>query len=306
MRFVYLIFALICANHFCFSQTSSLQKGDYIIYSVKEGKIVEPSAIIEDMKNYNVAFYGEQHTDIITHKVQFLLLQMLYEKFGEKTALSMEMFEREVQYVVDEYLRGFIKEGYFMKDARCWDNYKDYRPMVEFVKMKKLNLVAANAPFRYVTLVNKYGLDTLMLLSDQAKKAIAPLPYNLASGDYAKKLRELGKDEKEKKRKKKEDADSTKTKKLDVIPGHSLWDCTMAYSVFQYYKEHAGSKILHLNGSFHTEEFYGIIQRLKEYDPNIRALVITSIAYGKKLTKIDFEKDKNMGDYLIYTRSKPE
>jgi uncharacterized iron-regulated protein len=145
-----------------------------------------------------------------------------------------------------------------------------------------------------------------MLLSDQANKTIAPLPYNLASGDYAKKLRELGNDEKEKKKKKKEMADSTKTKKLDVIPGHSLWDCTMAYSVFQYHKEHVDSKILHLNGSFHTEEFYGIIQRLKEYDPNIRALVITSIAYGKKLRKIDFENDKKMGDYLIYTRSKPE
>ncbi len=306
MRVIKVFAFLLLTSVFGYSQTEKLSKDDYIIYSVKEGKVVEPSVIIADLANYDVLFYGEQHTDLITHKIQSMLLQMAYEKYGEKTVLSMEMFDRDVQYIVDEYLNGFIKEGYFNKDARCWPNYNDYRPMVEFAKAKKLHLIAANAPFRYVTLVNKYGLDTLMLLSEQAKKAMAPIPYNLASGAYAEKLKNLGKEDSDKKKKKREMPDSSKTKKYDVIPGHSLWDCTMAYSIFQYHKEHPDSKIFHLNGSFHTEEYFGIFQRLKEYDPNIKLLVITSIAYGKKLTNIDFEKDKKMGDYIIYTKTKPE
>ncbi|OFX17581.1 MAG: hypothetical protein A2033_04575 [Bacteroidetes bacterium GWA2_31_9] len=292
-----------------FSQIIDISKGDYIIYSAKEGKIVEPSAIIDDFANYNVMFYGEQHNDVITHNVQYMLLQMIYEKYGDKTALSMEMLDRDVQYILDEYLEGFIKESYFQKDSRCWPNYKDYRPMVEFAKSHKFKVIAANAPFRYVNLVNKFGLDTLMLLSEQAKKAMAPLPYGLADGDYAEKLRNLGKDDSSKKKSKTKTMpmpDSTKTKKYDIIPGHSLWDATMAYSVFQFYKSNPDSKILHLNGSFHTEEHFGIVQRLKEFDSTIKPLVVTSVSSGKKLSDIDFEKYKKDGDYIVFTKTKPE
>jgi uncharacterized iron-regulated protein len=288
------------------SQSKPLSNKDYIIYSVKEGKIVEPSVIIEDMANYDVLFYGEEHNDAITHRLQFTFLHLLYDKFGSDVALSMEMFDRDVQYILDEYLNGFIKEGYFMKDARCWPNYSDYRSMVEFAKVKSFPVIAANAPFRYVSLVNKYGLDTLMLLSEQAKQAMAPLPYTLASGEYAEKLKNLGKEDDEKKKKKEVMIDTTKIKKFDVIPGHSLWDCTMAYSVYQKHKEKPESKIFHLNGAFHTEEHFGICQRLAEYDPNIKVLVITSQAMGKDFKKINLEEDKKLGDYLIYTRSKPE
>ncbi|OFX46085.1 MAG: hypothetical protein A2046_04300 [Bacteroidetes bacterium GWA2_30_7] len=290
------------------SQITDISKGEYIIYSVKDGKVVEPSVIIDDFAKYDVMFYGEQHTDIITHNVQYLLLQMIYEKYSHKTALSMEMFDRDVQYILDEYLEGRIKESYFQKDARCWGNYKDYRPMVEFAKAHKFKVIAANAPFRYVNLVNKFGLDTLMLLSEQAKKAMAPLPYEIASGDYAEKLRNLGNDDSPKKKNKMKEItaiDST-SKKLDIIPGHSLWDATMAYSVFQYHKANPESKILHLNGSFHTEEYFGIIQRLKEFDASIKPLVVTSVAYGKKLSEINFEKYKKLGDYIVFTKTKPE
>lgn len=302
-----ILIILICIK--VFSQVPNISKDDYIIYSVKENKVVEPAAIIEVFAAYNVLFYGEQHTDVITNNVQFLLLQMVYEKYGISTTLSMEMFDRDVQYILDEYLIGRIKEGYFIKDSKCWGNYKDYRPMVEFAKEKKLHVIAANAPFRYVSLVNKFGIDTLKLLSEQAKQAMAPLPYNIASGDYAEKLRKLGDDDPGKKKKKKKNslpADSSKTKKLNIIPGHSLWDATMAYSVYQYHKANPNSKIFHLNGSFHTEEYFGIIQRLKEFDPNIKPLVITSVAIGKKLKKIDFDKYKTLGDYIVFTKTKPE
>lgn len=295
-----------------FAQLTDPVKGRYIIYSAKKQKIVEPSEVVDDFANYDVLFYGEQHNDIITHNVQYLLLQLIFEKYGDKAVLSMEMFDRDVQYILDEYLGGRIKEGYFIKDSRSWDNYRDYRPMVEFARVKKLKIIAANAPFRYVSLVNKFGIDTLKLLSDQAKLAFAPLPYNFATGDYAEKLRHLGEDDSSKKKNKKKKkmaamatADSAKNKKLNIIPGHSLWDATMAYSVFQYHKSRPESKIFHLNGSFHTEEYFGIIQRLKEYNPDIKTLVVTSVSYGKKINKIDFEKYKNKGDYIIFTKTKP-
>ena len=63
--------------------------------------------------------------------------------------------------------------------------------MVEFAKENGLDVICANAPFRYVNLVNSKGIDALMALSDVAKKAMAPLPYTFATGSYADKLNAL-------------------------------------------------------------------------------------------------------------------
>jgi uncharacterized iron-regulated protein len=50
-------------------------------------------------------------------------------------SLGMEMFESDVQGVIDEYLAGHIRERDFHTDARCWNNYAtDYRPMLEFAR----------------------------------------------------------------------------------------------------------------------------------------------------------------------------
>ena len=291
-----------------YAQSDKNNNPDYIIYSTKEGKVVDVQTIVNDLTNYDVLFYGEEHNDQITHDLQLKIFSLMYAAYGNKTVLSMEMFDRDAQYILNEYLNGWIKEGYFTKDAGAWPNYNQYRPLIEFSKANNLQVVAANAPFRYVSLVNKFGIDTLITLSNQssiAKNAMAPLPYNLASGEYEKKLHDLGKSEKQIK-KEEENPDTVNTKKYNVVPGHSLWDATMAYSVYQKHQEKPDSKIMHLNGAFHTEEHFGICQRLAEYDPKIKVLVITSQAKGKDFKKIDFEEDKKLGDYLIYTKSKPE
>lgn len=277
------------------------KKEDYVIYSVKTEKIVQLEDIIKDFSDYDVLFYGEEHDDNTAHKLQFKLYEMIYEKYGNSTVLSMEMFERDVQFVLDEYLDGLIKEKYLRKAARAWGNYKDYRPMVELAKEKELPVIAANAPHRYVNLVNRKGIDTLMQISERAKEGLAPLPYTITSGKYEKKFRDLGKSEKEKKDTLQ--VDTTKIK-YDAFPGHSLWDATMAYSIFEHHKNFPDSKVFHLNGKFHTEEYFGIIPRLKEYDNNIKTLVITSTSEEKKLNKIDFKEYSHLGDYIIFTNPK--
>jgi uncharacterized iron-regulated protein len=285
-----------------FTCKAQKKKTEYLIYSVKAEKLVEPVDIIEDFENYDVLFYGEEHDDLTAHKLQTMLFEIIFEKYGEWTVLSMEMFEKDIQFVLDEYLDGLIKEKYLRKAGRAWGNYKDYRPMVEFAKKNKLPVIAANAPHRYVNLVNREGIEVLMQISDRAKEALAPLPYTIAKGGkYEKKFRDLGKSEKEKKDTLQQDTLPLDSTKYNAFPGHSLWDATMAYSIFQHKKRFPNSKIFHLNGKFHTEEHFGIVPRLKEYDENIRVLVITSTSEEKKFNKIDFAKYSHLGDYIIFT-----
>ena len=75
----------------------------------------------------------------------------------------------------------------------------------------------------------------------------------------------------------------------------------MAYSIAEYLKENPDNKILHLNGRFHTDERFGIVQRLAEYDANIKSLVISSTGIEASYPNIDFEKFRHLGDYIIFT-----
>ena len=103
------------------------------------------------------------------------------------------MFEREsVRYIVDEYLANLITEQHFLASSRPWGNYKtDYRPLVELAKEKHLDMIAANAPRRYVNMVSRNGRDALNGLSKDAREWLPPLPYPEPSQAYRDKFNTL-------------------------------------------------------------------------------------------------------------------
>src|SRR5690606_19090127 len=103
----------------------------------------------------------------------------LYDQHPD-LVLGMEMFEADDQVVLDEYLSGDIQEKHLLSEAKVWDNYTtDYRPLVEFAREKKLKVVATNIPRRYANMVYRGGLQKLNILSEEAKKWMAPLPMQV-------------------------------------------------------------------------------------------------------------------------------
>jgi len=62
-----------------------------------------------DLAQRDVVFLGEQHDNAIGHAWHRHMLENLHEKRGD-VVLSMEMFERDVQPVLDDYLAGRIEE----------------------------------------------------------------------------------------------------------------------------------------------------------------------------------------------------
>jgi len=287
-------------------QDIGLSKKNYKIYSVKTGKEVQLKNIVADMKNYDVVFYGEEHNDSVTHFLEKTLLMALYDKYSTAMTLSMEMFERDIQGVMDEYLMGAIKESYFKKDARVWSNYKDYRPMVEFAKDKQLDLICANAPGRYANIAGKKGQKGLEVLPDWSKKNFAPLPFDTAVGDYYEKLQAesghtmapQGKN------------DTTKQAPppmmilaFDLIVAQSCWDATMAYSISEYMRNHPTKKIMQVNGRFHSDQGYAVVAQLKKYRPSTKILIISTCA-DESFPKVDWSKYRQNGDYIIVTDPK--
>jgi uncharacterized iron-regulated protein len=112
------------------------------------------------------------------------------KKHRKKVALSLEMFERDVQGVLDGYLEGIYMERHFLQASRPWPGYAtDYRPMVEFAKKHGIPVLAANAPRRLVNLVSRRGAEALTSLPDSEKRWLPPLPYHIPQeGRYVEKL----------------------------------------------------------------------------------------------------------------------
>ena len=103
-------------------------------------------ALADELKDRDVVFFGEFHDNDVVHVQHYALLRLLHQRRPE-LVLSMEMFERDVQPVLDQYLAGEIDESEFVANARPWPNYRaHYRPMVEFAKRNGIPVVAANLP----------------------------------------------------------------------------------------------------------------------------------------------------------------
>ena len=97
------------------------------------------------LKKIDVVFVGEQHDDPVSHFVEREVLKDMYKIYGQATTLSMEMFSRDVQYIVDEYLAGLITDAHFQQSSSPWSNYEtDYKPQVDFAKENGLDVIAAD------------------------------------------------------------------------------------------------------------------------------------------------------------------
>lgn len=283
---------------------AQLSPANYRIWSVAQEREVTLQEIAADMVAADVLLFGEEHNDSVTHFLQTGMLEALHQRFGSQVALSMEMFDRDVQPVMDEYLGGAIQEKHFRKDARVWSNYQDYRPMVEYARTHGLDVVCANAASRYTNLAGRKGQSALQALPKTSRCHFAPIPYKTAEGGYLRKLHGFMGGHTP------ATGDSAAAAPppvmamggFDLITAQSLWDATMAWSVARYRQQKGNQKkkVLHLNGRFHSDEFFAVFTQLKHYSPKTRIKVI-SAGSDEAFPHIDWKKHSHLGDFIIIT-----
>jgi uncharacterized iron-regulated protein len=262
----------------------------YKIYDTRKQKVISADDIADDMSSADVLFLGEEHDDSTCHVLELALLTKLAAKYPGKTALSMEMFETDCQNVLDEYLEGLIREKNFITEARAWHNYKDYRPLIELAKAQQMPVIAANAPARYVNMVNRMGLTSLQKLSKTAKAWLPPLPIDTMTGAYYEKfVQTMG--------------GHANMGGMQLYQAQNVWDATMGWSIGQFAKKHRDYKILQINGGFHSEEKLGAAAQLKKYSSKIRILNIACFS-DEQFDSPDWSKFTKNDDYIILTDPK--
>lgn len=288
-----------------FGQTNQAQisTNDYKIYSVKSQKEVSVNEIVTAMKDADVLFFGEEHNDSVMHYLESTIFELLIKQFGNTMTLSMEMFTRDVQPVMDEYLMGVIREKDFLKDAQVWGNYRDYKPMVELAKKSNLDVICANAASRYSNLAGRKGQAALMQLPAASKKYFAPLPYDTATGAYHKKLLNMMGHNISIKDTLPKAPPMAMMGGFNIVLAQSLWDATMAYSIAEYLKSHANKKVFQVNGRFHSDEGFAVVAQLKTQFPKAKILIISG-GSEDEFPNINWKKLAHFGDFILITNPK--
>lgn len=236
-------------------------------------------ALAADLRPGSVLFLGETHDDAVGHALQQRLLAAVAARLP--VVLALEMFETDVQGVLDEYLAGVVTERDFLAAARPWGNYAtDYRSMVEVARERGFPVVAANAPARYVRLVTRDGLDALARLTPEARAtmppAIAP-PTDALAARFVGLMTEMGAGH----------GGGGPTPEAMLV-GQNLRDATMAWAVARARAAHPGAVVIHVNGSFHSDRRQGIPEHLARLAPDAHVVVVsmgaTPDAEGADLT----------------------
>lgn len=276
------------ANAAAYSQdhpSSDSLSESYRIYSVKQKKEISLNRLLRDLRKADVIFFGEEHNHPVAHELELAVLEGLHRKGRRNVALSMEMFQTDVQLVFDEYLNGLITEKGLERDGRLWKNYADYRPLVEFARENELYVLAANTPGRYVNRVTQDGLSSLNALGDEARKLLPPLPIDTLEGRYYEKFSALM-------------GGHAGMSGLHLYQSQNLWDATMAWRIAQLAKDRPGSQILHVTGRFHSDEKLGTYRQLSRYTSELKCMNISAFS-DESFDAPQWDEWEKLGDVVI-------
>ena len=234
--------------------------------------------------DYDVVFFDEYHDQSSIHQAELEFFTEFYRQ-NPKMILSMEMFERDVQPTVNDYLNGAFSLEEFLNSSRPWDNYlTDYKPLVEFAKENGISVLASNIPRRMAAQYAKTG--DFSSINDEDKQYL-PQKHLVEYEAYYNKFKQYMSQEQANKPMK------MTPERIELFyKAQCLKDDTMAESIVEFSKAHENTKVLHVQGSFHGDEHLGVVEKVNKLNPALKTIVITPVeAKDYEQVKDNYGKD---------------
>ncbi|MFA7501212.1 MAG: ChaN family lipoprotein, partial [Sulfurimonas sp.] len=132
-------------------RTKVSQKG--VIYNINsdsyaiKSKTQNLNDVIEEIAKNRVVYIGEKHTEFSSHLNQLKIIKAMY-KHNPHLSIGMEMFQKQFQKYLDDYIAGKISEKEMLTKTeyfKRWKyDYELYRPIILFAKEKHLPIIALN------------------------------------------------------------------------------------------------------------------------------------------------------------------
>jgi uncharacterized iron-regulated protein len=269
------------------------------VYDTRQPGFADFEGMLADLARADVVFVGEQHDDANTHRLELAILEGLMRR-RVPLVVAMEMFERDVQPALDQYLAGAITEEQFLKDSRPWPRYQtDYRPIIEFARTHHVRVVGSDVPRHIATDVSRTGMDVVEKLGNDRTMAARDLQCQTKGEYYDRFLEAMG-----------GHPPSGDPKAADIqqkndrfFLAQCLKDETMAESIADAFAKNAPQKptIVHINGAFHSDYTAGTAAATRRRLPGRRVAVVSVLPVDDLDHERPDQDDLKLGDYLLYT-----
>ncbi|WP_082821404.1 ChaN family lipoprotein [Gemmatimonas phototrophica] len=273
------------------------------IYDTKANQFITFPQFASAIASRDLVFFGEQHNDPATHSAEHAVLAALGER-RSNVVVTLEMFERDVQPLLDQYLAGTISEENFLAGARPWDKYAtDYRPMVELARVRGWPVIAANVPRRLASAVSRRGLAVLDTMNARDRAYMAR-EHSCPKDSYYAKFAETMKGH---------GAGGGPPTAADQAAMLQMTDrfyeaqCAkdeaMGEAIADAFKRSPkGTVIFQVDGAFHSDNGLGTVERALRRVPNATSVVLTAIPVAD-LSKAKGEEHRDKGDFVLFTRA---
>jgi uncharacterized iron-regulated protein len=270
------------------------------VFDTRRGQFVDFEVMLADGARSDVLFLGEQHDDPITHALEAATLEGIGRR-RTNVVLAMEMFERDAQRPLSDYLAGKIPEGEFLAASRPWPRYAtDYRPMVEYAKSRNWPVIAGNVPRRLASAVARVGLSVFDTTS-VGDRMLAALRFSCPKDQYYDRFSETMGDMSG------HGPTAPKTPaERDVVvekmyQSQCVKDETMGEAVASAITNGpAGALVVHVNGAFHSDYRMGTAERARQRLEGKRVTVVSFVPVAD-LDAADGAKLRTLGDYVVFT-----
>jgi uncharacterized iron-regulated protein len=236
----------------------------------RSGARLELGALLDRLAAADVVFVGETHDDETTHRAELAIYEGVRARRQDKVVLALEMFERDVQPALDEYLAGRSSEQEFLSNTRPWNNYATaYRPLIESARAARVPVVASNFPAPLRRKVAREGEPALDAARAQAPDQV-PAELLASTPEYWRRVDNAirghsgmmgagGADE---------------DRRLST---QSLWDNSMGESCARALDAHPGWSVVHVNGGFHSQYWDGTVRQLRLRRPQLQILTVALV-----------------------------
>lgn len=234
--------------------------------------------IVSQLQAAKVVYLGETHDRESDRQQQLAIMQTLFDR-NSRLAIGMEMFQRQMQPVLDRYLAGKITADELRQqsefDRRWGYKWESYLPILEFAKANRLPVIALNTPTEITRKASKTGLESLTKAEleyipplDQIDRS--NLKYQqMILGSYQQHAGIV----------------SIASKSFDrFYTAQLLWDETMADRVATFAKQNPDRQTIVIAGQAHIIYGYGIPDRVMRRMGNSK--------FNQKTVLLSHEEDR--------------
>jgi uncharacterized iron-regulated protein len=275
------------------------------VYDTHAKRFTDFESMLADVIYADVLFLGEQHDDPLTHRLEIATLEGLARR-RSNVVLALEMFERDVQRPLDDYLASRIPEADFLAASRPWPRYRtDYRPLVEFARLWSWPVVAGDVPRRFASLVSRTGLAGLDSLSAADRSLVArqlDCPHDEYFDRFTKTMGEMPSHSGGEKP---QTADEKRVTMERVYQAQCIKDETMGESIATAFAAAPPrALVVHVNGAFHSDYKLGTADRAQRRLRGKRVTVVSFMPVAD-LDTADGSSLRKLADYVVFTLAPP-